>query len=203
MKTDVTDQFLKDVATHQVQVLRDDGVYRHVRFARPGTRCMSFDLVTWPGYLAYSGDMGDFMFTRLHDMFEFFRQKPGNLFGEVDRRYWAEKCVSHDRSGITEYTPDLFKANIARWVDEYIENNIDDVDADLLRAEVDGDVLYHCDEEQAAHAAARDFEFNGRAVFQDFWEVNCREFTLRFTWCCHALAWGIAQYDALTTEVPA
>ena len=29
----------------------------------------TFDIVTWPGYLCYSGDMGCFVFTRLPDMF--------------------------------------------------------------------------------------------------------------------------------------
>ena len=50
-------------------VLRDDGVYRHIRFKKPGTGCMHFDLVTWPGYLCYSGDMGCYVFCRLNARF--------------------------------------------------------------------------------------------------------------------------------------
>ena len=65
--------FLKDVAEHQMTVLRDDGVNRHVQFRRPGTICMGFELITWPGYLCYTGDMGTYVFRRLEDMFEFFR----------------------------------------------------------------------------------------------------------------------------------
>jgi hypothetical protein len=34
---------------------------------------MGFDVVTWPGHLSISGDMGCFVFTRVDDMFTFFR----------------------------------------------------------------------------------------------------------------------------------
>lgn len=54
-------------------MLHEDGIYRHIRFRQPGTMCMHFDLITWPGYLCYTGDMGTYVFTRLADMFEFFR----------------------------------------------------------------------------------------------------------------------------------
>ena len=65
--------FLRDVAEHEMIVVRDDGVHRHIRFKKPGTSCMHFDLITWPGYLCYTGDMGTYVFSRLTDMFEFFR----------------------------------------------------------------------------------------------------------------------------------
>jgi len=67
------ESFLRDVAEHAMLLIRDDGVSRHVRFAQPGTGCMHFDLITWPGYLCYTGDMGTYVFQRLTDMFEFFR----------------------------------------------------------------------------------------------------------------------------------
>jgi hypothetical protein len=66
--------FLKDIANHQLEILLDNGVYRHLRFkANANSWNMWFDVVTWPGFLAYSGDMGCFVFTRIADMFEFFR----------------------------------------------------------------------------------------------------------------------------------
>lgn len=40
--------FDRDIAQHQMEVIRDDGVNRHLRFKRPGTMCMHFDLLTWP-----------------------------------------------------------------------------------------------------------------------------------------------------------
>lgn len=191
-------QFLKDVAAHQMTVLRDEGQHRHIRFAKPDTTNMRFDLVTWPGYLVYSGDMGCYVFTRLADMFEFFRTAPTEREGRkiyINLSYWSEKCVAADRDGIMVYSPDEFL--------ERIKDALDSQEATAaLRKAVKADVLPCADEgEQAAMRAAIDYEHEGRLVFQDFWEANCRTYTFRFRWCCYALAWGIKQYD--DAKVPA
>lgn len=178
--------FLKDVATHEMTVLLDNGTHRHIRFRRPGTTCMGFDLVTWPGYLAVSGDMGDFMFTRLLDMFEFFRgADEGPL--RINPQYWAEKC----KAGTTEeYDADRFC--------EAIRSRLDDMEASPeLRQAVADEVLPAArDGEYEAHRAAQDFEHDGHQVFTDFWEAGLREHTYHFIWICYAIAWGIRQYDA-------
>lgn len=73
------ERFLQDVADHKMTVVMDNGVYRHLRFANSDSKLAFnqwFDIVTWPGFLAYSGDMGCFVFSRLKDMFEFFRARP-------------------------------------------------------------------------------------------------------------------------------
>lgn len=187
--------FLKDVRTHVMQVIRDEGTNRHLRFRRIGTREQQFDLITWPGHLCYTGHMGTYVFTRLEDMFEFFRpdryQKPTEnrtLF--INRGYWAEKCIAADRDGIEKYSDDKFTARIKEM--------LDDMDAsDELREAVDDEVLSHAEEgESEAIRAAIDFQHEGNEPFQDLWEVDCKEYTHRFTWCCLALAWGINQYDA-------
>jgi hypothetical protein len=188
------ESFLKDVATHKLTVLRDDGVNRHLQFKRPGTRCYQFDLITWPGYLCYCGDMGDYVFTRLHDMFEFFRtdrrDESGKLF--INPRYWAEKITATDKSdGHEQFSPKRFE--------EVVESYLEDASPEL-REEVENIVLSALDEgEYAAFEAIHEFEFEG-FHFQDFWDHNFKEHSHRFIWCCFALAWGIAQYDALKTE---
>ena len=73
MKTCTEQIFLRDISMHQMSVLRDDGVNRHIRFKTPGTNSMYFDIITWPGFLCYTGDMGTYVFRRLEDMFQFFR----------------------------------------------------------------------------------------------------------------------------------
>src|SRR5690348_13144744 len=93
--------FLKDVSTHEMIVIRDDGANRHIRFKRPGTSCMYFDLITWPGYLCYTGDMGTYVFSRLEDMFEFFRtdrdynKRKGRELS-INPKYWGEKLQAVD-----------------------------------------------------------------------------------------------------------
>ena len=192
MSGSVTEEsFLRDVREHRMTVLHDSGVYRHVRFAKPGTSTMQFDIVTWPGYLSVSGDMGTYVFSRLRDMFEFFR---GSTVGpiEVNLRYWAEKWQAVDRdSGIREYSPERFRERIERW--------LEDAEAsEECRAAVQSEVLCHADEgESAARKAADDFAYADGFAFTDFWEADCSEWTARYVWCCYALSWAVRQYDAV------
>ncbi len=94
------EQFLKDVANHRMAICQDDGLCRRVKFRREGTSDMAFELVTWPWRLAITGDMGDFTFSRLEDMFAFFRVKPeGELKSRIDTGYWGSKCIAQDRAG--------------------------------------------------------------------------------------------------------
>lgn len=198
-----TQQFLQDVAQHKMTVLRDDGVYRHIRFKAPGTLDMHFDLITWPGYLCYTGDMGTYVFTRLTDMFEFFRTKPERDAGlYINLGYWAEKCVAADRDGIKEYSADKFRSVIAEYVDGWREEHGWDEMPEGLREEVD-DVLSAADDgEYAAHDAVYRFSYaddeHGKFEFSDFFEYSLHEYTFRFVWCCYALAWGIRVYDQMT-----
>lgn len=184
--------FLKDVAKHQMTVLRDDGLYRHVRFKKPDSGDMRFDLVTWPGYLAYTGDMGTFVFSRITDMFEFFRSPPRD--GEVlpiNLGYWHEKADAEDRSdGIRRFSPDKFIATVKQWLtDAKASREVrQDVETEVISLAHDG--------EHAAMTAAIDYRHDSGFEFTDFWEADCTEYTFRFVWCCYALVWGIRQYDA-------
>ncbi len=210
------ERFLRDVAKHEMTVIRDDGVHRHIRFKQPDSSNMFFDLVTWPGFLCYSGDMGTYVFQRTQDMFSFFR-KNGRLDG-IDHRYWAEKIEAADRTGVEKHSHDEFTRQINDWVDQQAEGDKpgDDEPEQLvlwaeayaeLRAEVESEVLSADSNEVRCFDAANDFQHAGDAwqafhgpdakfEFTDFWEVDTKEYSPRFLWCCYALAWGIEQYDA-------
>lgn len=216
--------FLRDVATHDMHLLRDDGVYRHVRFKRPGTVCMHFDLITWPGYLCYCGDTGTFVFCRLNDMFEFFRTDREYARHRGDRRlfvnhgYWSEKLVAVDgqrRGGSAmEYSAAKLRAYVnetrLEWIrDARRSGRLSQEERRHLWEEVDHEVLSRIDDdgEEATYIAMRDFRWIPRRChcapeyeFTDFWEIEFKEFTHSFQWCCFALAWGIEQYDR-TKEV--
>lgn len=191
--TDSSTYFESDIAKHEMRIIRDDGVNRHIRFQRPGTMCMHFDLITWPGYLCYVGDMGCYVFKRLEDMFQFFRGHKPNL------SYWAEKVEASDKcDGLQEFSADKFRAAVR----DYVEQSIgDDAEwpAELVRAElwseIEDRVFTSLDNygEHGALAALGDFEHEGFR-FMD-WECQCKEYTHRFVWCCHALPWAIAMYD--------
>jgi hypothetical protein len=194
------ESFLKDTSQHQMHVLRDDGVYRHLRFRQADSSNMFFDIITYPNYLVYSGDMGCYVFSRLYDMFEFFRVRPRDEPGRlhINLSYWAEKLEATDKpDGHHEYSADVFR--------QHVTEKLDDIEADQdLRDEVQEYVLdYAEDGEVRARDALDQFEHNGRRLFTDTWEWRLTEYTFRFTWCCYALAWGIQQYDATKATVAA
>lgn len=154
------DRFLRDVSEHEMTIVRDDGVSRHIRFKKPRTNCYFFDLITWPGHLCVSGDCGTYVFSRLDDMFEFFRVdrthsvcKDRQLY--INKQYWAEKVVSECRhGGIKEYSEDKFRAQIKDYFDQHFQDEIEEEVA--LRADAtDEDPLHPNELQEMVDAAAK------------------------------------------------
>lgn len=198
-------RFLKDVADHKIQLLQDSGVYRHVRFKQPGTGDMYFDLVTWPGYLCYTGDMGTYVFTRANDMFTFFRSdRTTDRHININPRYWGEKVVGVDRhSPIKEFSYQKFKRAVMSDLVYWIRNNAYQTTKEERREVWDTvvDEIINADGVSRAEMAVYDFshfvnDTVGYFVFEDFFEHSVDEYSMRFLWCCYAIAWGIQQYDA-------
>lgn len=197
------EQFLRDVHEHQLTILREDGVYRHLRFSKPGSFDRHFELVTWPGYLAYVGDMGAFTFTRMRDMLDFFRRDPDKLF-RIDMRYWAEKCEAEGArgEGLRKWDPARFRREITSlrrsllvehgrsWTSEQRQDFWDDIGNLLLDAEHEHDAV------SALQGWSHEDPETRRRIRIDTTDFPaCQTYTLRFRWCCYALAWGINKYD--------
>lgn len=187
------EEFTIDVAGHVMTVLQNDGVRRHLRFGAPGSSNQQFDILTWPGHLCYTGDMGTYVFARIEDMFAFFRRRPRGA-ESVNLGYWEEKVLAVDRDGVRTYDADLFRAQIKEWFDAL------DFENDQVRAEawqsVRAEVLTYADDgRHRAVQAALEFEHAGELLFQDFYEVRVDVYTGRFVWCGYALQWAIEQYD--------
>lgn len=103
---EIAARFASDTASHEMTVLHDDGLYRHLRFRSPRRSEFWFDLITWPGCLTIRGDYGDaYTFTRELDMFPFFR---GRRATEINPHYWAQKLDGH-RQSATEYSEASFR----------------------------------------------------------------------------------------------
>lgn len=210
------ERFRVDTSQHRMEVLLDNGIYRHLRFKRPGSYAFSFDVVTWPGYLAISGDMGDSMFSRLCDMFEFFRWKAdGDESGQlrINPGYWAEKCVANDGDK-RELRADLFEALVKQRFDEFIDEHHDDDDgepawAPQLWEELQDEVLHIGGESVAEAIGAMDrFEPSkdepfARFRFTDAWEYGnqLQDYTFHFYWRLYAIAYAVRAYDG--RSVPA
>lgn len=218
MSSDCTEErFLRDVAEHAMTVIRDDGVIRHIRFAKPGTGCMHFDLITWPGILCYTGDMGTYVFQRTTDMFEFFRhdraynQSRGRKLS-INLGYWTEKLIAIDGSRhggkVKEFDDEKFKRVINKyrvdWMRAAKERGTLDKDGrrELWEAVEDEVIGVLDDGEDRAQYAAYDFNHTAPSdaqrrgwQFDDLFEHDFTEYTHSIIWCCYALAWGIEKYD--------
>lgn len=132
MLTAAAERFASDTTEHELTILRDDGPYRHLRFAKPGTGMYHFELITWPGYLTIVGDMGSgHTFRRTDDMFAFFRAKSGWNSGLIDPQYWAEKLAT-DRDSTQTYSEEKFLREVAEVLAEY-EAGFEDVAAEHAR----------------------------------------------------------------------
>jgi len=183
-------RFLTDVADHEMTIVHESELFRHIGFRRRDSGFYSFNLMTWPGFLCISGDMGCYVFSRITDMFEFFRGT-----GQIDYRYWAEKLQAVDRnSPALEWSEKEFWANVVDAFRQHVEHSqqkdyrrrlIKKIRERLECVEGDDDSI----------RAMVMLEIDGQHPFEDFYEYSCKDYTHQFVWCCQAIRWGINQYD--------
>lgn len=178
---------------HEMTVLHDDGLYRHLRFKSPDRGSYWFDLITWPGCLTVRGDLDtSYTFACATNMFGFFR---GNSHkGSINPYYWAQKLDAGTGS-VKTYSEELFKQIVVEQLAEFAER--DPMLALTAKAEILADEdIYH---EDGARSLLSEWERRG--VFSDTWEWDLRDFDWSFLWACHAIVWGIAQYDQARASV--
>lgn len=186
---EIAARFARETSAHRMTVLHDQGLYRHLRFRSANTSEYWFDLVTWPGRLAMCGDVGDdYVFSRLPDMFEFFRAD--RRWG-INPHYWAEKLGGGRRS-VKEYSEQLLRQRvIEQFVEDAKWGGVPAGTGKALRTWVLNEDL---SDEHEARNVLEDFAFQGYE-FKDVWEWDFRDYDHSFLWACHAIVWGIARYD--------
>ncbi len=186
-KEQIKKRFKEETRNHTMKIMKGDGIYRHLVFSNGRSNIMRFELITFPGYLCYVGDMGSFTFSRIEDMFEFFRGDG------ISPGYWSEKLQATDkRGGDEEYSVKEFNEQIMESVKSW-EFDSEEEEAEVME-HLEDDVLNQ-ETEQDAYIAASSFESHYGHEFQDFWEYNLREYTYRYIWCLYAIVWGISVYD--------
>lgn len=189
----------ENLATHQMTVLQDDGLRRHLHFQREDGRFVySFDLVTWPGYLCITGDMGCYVFTRIDDMFEFFR----NDSCGINPNYWAEKITSPTRNCWSEFDPEAFEQSVKEVFEKWEFESDDEKEA--VWTQIESEVLCQEDTDvyqsiQCFNSDYTDHEFDSD-FFMDYgpW----RRSTLSYLLCLHAIVYGINEYDKFKSDHP-
>jgi hypothetical protein len=169
-EADAAQRFAGDTAEHQLTVLRDDGLYKHLRFKKPGTGMYRYDLVTWPGYLTFCGDMGTLVFFRTEDMLSFFRSNPDRPTYRINPDYWSQKVVDGGTDSVRRFSAPVLRASILEHITELIGGpcegwpdrplRMGPETAERFRFEVERDVLaYLAWGEHEAMNALSEFRF--------------------------------------------
>lgn len=173
-------QFQKDVKNHSLTVLRDEGVYRHLRFS-DGTSVYRFDIITWPGSLCISGDMGCQVFERVYDMFEFFDSK--DL--KINPYYWSEKSQA---GVVKEFDNESFSESVEELIKELKEDlerpEFSELIEDLENAKDSYDIY-------EAVASIRSIENCPYYVYET---LKFEDYTFVYIWRLFAIVWGIQKY---------
>lgn len=195
-------QFLADVAKHEMTVLLDQGLHRHLRFADPQDGVHWFEIVTWPGNLVINGDMGTYAFARNSDMMSFFAGDG------INPRYWSEKLTAPHR-GATEYTSAECERVIRQWATEQIsEHELDETAAAEFLHELEEDVLWLVDSrgEEGMRELIDAFRWtapDGEVIEAgDSWEWDFDEYIYHYLWCLHAIVWAVDCYRSQGAPTP-
>lgn len=186
------------VTEHEMTILRDDELYRHIRCRRPGTSLCGWDLITWPGHLVVTGDVESFHFAREADMFGFF-EMCGNEHG-INPDYWGEKIQGSAKW--RTHSPELFTQLVVEHFWERRHSYEGDTAA-LWRA-IREDVLIHAEYAVAARDALMSFEHWDRQAgtfeFSDAWEWSFLDADWHYLRSLHAIVWGIRKYRAAKAQ---
>ena len=186
-------QFEACTTEHQLTVVHDDGLYRHLRMAKPGTGIWSWNVVTWPWHLYVGGDIGQgYVFSREEDMIGFFqigafRDYYGDGSPSINPQYWAEKldraCIDSAESYDRERFTVLVREHIA---DALLCGEMDRERAKELRLEIP-DVA---DFEETA----REWLGSHPDEFPDSWEWHLKGWDHHYLLACYAVATTVPAY---------
>lgn len=180
--------FTEQTTEHDMYVLRNDSPYRHLRFAKEDTISYWFEIVTFPNVLIFNGDYGCYVFSRITDMFEFFRNQAPHP------EYWSSKLIgqqqvttfsgSHVREYLAREFREYLRANERHWSPDECQNYID---------EFEDEIINNCHEENDFNNIGFK-ELESGFVF-DPAVFNPKIFTMQFLWACFAIPWAIKKYD--------
>jgi hypothetical protein len=191
------DDIQKELAGHKMTILLDQGLYRHIRFLKPDTIHCWFELVTFPNVLVIHGDMGTYVFSRIEDMFQFFRQGKQH---RINPGYWAEKIEATEKNaGHYEFSEEKAREAIAQEIrylrqrgasNEVCQDLLDTVSYESQDDHISSVVRWEC----------RDYDLDRDFSISDYYEHDFEDYTYWFLWCLHAIVWGIESYDSFKDQ---
>ena len=199
------EHFAADVADWKMEVLNEHGLYRHLRFRMNAGGFRWFDIVTWPGKLAITGDCETFTFARIEDMFEFFRSSGSR----INPSYWQEKiCDGRDRARSFDW--DRFRAEVLAEFDQATESEPDTELRTAAREDLESELDSANPDKWGAVQLLREYAYRPSYDQPPYFQFNLYEgppdgegWDYHYIWCCRAIAWAIEQYDKSKVTEPA
>lgn len=165
------ERFAENTKDHVLTVQHDDGLYKHLLIKAPGSSFYWYEIITWPGCLTISGDMGTWTFRRDTDMLAFFRANPDRQLGHdyrINASYWAEKLQGGavgGRDSAQEYDPKALAQHLRERVTERAQDNewpdeVRDKALAALETDLIADFTDYRQSEDTDRAAAYDYEWS-------------------------------------------
>lgn len=182
------EDFSKWTTEHVITSLKEDGLLRTMTVQKPGTWVFGYTITTWPNYLAITGDLGSYVFTRSPDMFKFFREADGPKADNINPGYWEEKVCAADKHGTDEFCIENLRESI-------LESQRDSPENPIYAKMLELETLDLCDsqDEHGTIEALMDIE-------DDPYERSHREFTYSFLNCLRAIVLAVRLYDERKTQ---
>jgi hypothetical protein len=197
-------RFAEAVRDHKTNILIDTEHMKQWHCGRSRSSTYAFTITTWPGYLTITGDMGCYTFRRERDMLSWFNQSRPAYEGDRDINpdYWSGKLEAQDtrRSGYEVFSEDAFEISIREAMAGYLANfSLSQAKRIVLEAQAD-DLFRAPDGRDEALSRVMNWKcpVTRSYPFDDFWDSNTTEYDFGFLQACHAILWGIKQYDMVT-----
>lgn len=197
-------RFAKDTAAHQMTVLFEQGLYRHLRFESADGSGYRFDLHTSPNRLMFHGEVGTYVFSvwPTADLFKVFSES--SVGDRPNFGYWNEKLVAWNEPAI-QFSNDLFDQKVAEELAK-AEEFFPGVTV-AWKSFVEAD--YNTEYEEIAREALAAFEYLPEGQLGEAWrfrytgEWKLDDYDWRYLWACHAALFGIGMWDAKAGEASA
>lgn len=185
----IDESMTKALADHTVEVMLEQGVYRHYSCGKPGTCIMSFSIFTLPGRLIVSGDIGDLCVERTYDMFAWAWTSVRDV-SYFEEKAW--RCIK-----TKDFDEKAARAAL-KW--EY-DMHVDGATPAERRKhdEISREILRHIDDgEHALTQAYHESEWGRNGG--DF--PNFDNYTYEFLRCRYALRWFFKWCDKNRPNIP-
>jgi hypothetical protein len=223
-------RFLKDVEGHTITLAMADPLpSRYIVVRNPKESGYWWKIVTYPGGLLITGDMGTYCFERENDMFGWW---PADYRGHPSYSYIAEKCVAADKGGTgvkrfneakaKHLIDELEREHREEYGPQAAEDEDDEpiedrTNPDFLQMIVsirewfdsdefhESDTLFYQAIERANQRLWNERTGESTRDYDRFHIDLCEfgspnDYSFHFLWCVHAVRWTIDRLAAQQTE---